>query len=269
MAERVVDELEAVEVDEQHADQPAVALGLLQRLREAVEEQAAVGQAGQRVELRQIAQALLGALAVDRGGQRIGQTFQEVAAFLGKAARLGRACAEHAVGPADAVDRHAGAAADAVCNQQLRRRRRAGGMPVSHRQRVRDGQHVAGTRRGSAQLGHRAAAVVAPAGPRAMQQRAAVTGELQHQAEPDLEALRGHVGRLRQQLVEFDVGQRLLPEGRDQALLHRVPAYRLLGRQPGADVARDASTGRRLPSLRRIEVCSWLLAAGPRAINAS
>jgi hypothetical protein len=49
VAEGVVDLLEAVEVDEQHGHAVAGALGALERLGEAVVEQAAVGQAGERV----------------------------------------------------------------------------------------------------------------------------------------------------------------------------------------------------------------------------
>ena len=45
MAERVVDVLEAVEVDEQHADAMAAALGLRDRLRQALVQQQPVGQA--------------------------------------------------------------------------------------------------------------------------------------------------------------------------------------------------------------------------------
>ena len=60
MAERVVDVLEAVEVDEQHADAMAAALGLRDRLRQALVQQQPVGQAGQRVARREILQPLLG-----------------------------------------------------------------------------------------------------------------------------------------------------------------------------------------------------------------
>ena len=66
VAERVVDELEAVEVQEQDGRGGARvgALGAADRLVEAVEEQHAVGQAGERVVQRVVLQALLGLLAV-------------------------------------------------------------------------------------------------------------------------------------------------------------------------------------------------------------
>ena len=60
MAERVVDVLEAVEVDEQHADAAAVAPRLRDRLRQALLQQQAVGQAGERVARGHVLQALLG-----------------------------------------------------------------------------------------------------------------------------------------------------------------------------------------------------------------
>jgi hypothetical protein len=49
MAKAVVDRFEAVEVEVANRQQPLVALGARQRLRQAVEEQDAVGHAGQRV----------------------------------------------------------------------------------------------------------------------------------------------------------------------------------------------------------------------------
>ena len=66
VAERVVDDLEAVEVEEQDrgAALGVVALGAADRLVEAVEEEHAVGQPGERVVQRVVLQALLGLAAV-------------------------------------------------------------------------------------------------------------------------------------------------------------------------------------------------------------
>ena len=66
VAERVVDDLEAVEVEEQHrgAALGVVALGAADRLVEAVDEQHAVREAGQRVVERVVLQAALGLAAV-------------------------------------------------------------------------------------------------------------------------------------------------------------------------------------------------------------
>ena len=66
VAERVVDDLEAVEVEEQHrgAALGVVALGAADRLVEAVHEQHAVREPGQRVVERVVLQAVLGLAAV-------------------------------------------------------------------------------------------------------------------------------------------------------------------------------------------------------------
>src|SRR3954471_4145267 len=72
VAERVVDHLEAVEVEEQHgrARLRVVAAGAPDRLVEAVEEQHAVGEAGERVVERVVLQAALGLAAVRDVGER-------------------------------------------------------------------------------------------------------------------------------------------------------------------------------------------------------
>ncbi len=57
---RVVDVLEPVEVDEQHADATAAALGLRDRLRQPLVQQQAVGQSRQRIARGHVLQAFLG-----------------------------------------------------------------------------------------------------------------------------------------------------------------------------------------------------------------
>ena len=60
VAQRVVDVLEAVEVDEQHADAPPRPARLRDRLRQSLVQQQAVRQAGQRVARRHVLQPFLG-----------------------------------------------------------------------------------------------------------------------------------------------------------------------------------------------------------------
>jgi hypothetical protein len=75
MAERIVHVLEAVEVDEQHGDPPLVTFCLLQRHAQALDAQRPVGQVGQHVVLREVADALLVGLAladVEPGGNVVG-----------------------------------------------------------------------------------------------------------------------------------------------------------------------------------------------------
>src|SRR4051794_18931321 len=66
VAEAVVDELEAIDVDEQHRDATARGLGAAQRELEVVEEQEAVGQPGQGVVQRLVVELALEARALDR-----------------------------------------------------------------------------------------------------------------------------------------------------------------------------------------------------------
>ena len=64
MAERVVDVLEPVQVEEQHRDAVVLAACTHDRAREPLREQGAVGQVGQRVVVGEVAQFLLGAFLV-------------------------------------------------------------------------------------------------------------------------------------------------------------------------------------------------------------
>ena len=59
VAEAVVDRLEVVEVHEQHGQRSRRTVGQQERVLEAVDEQGAVGQSGQRVVERQMAELLL------------------------------------------------------------------------------------------------------------------------------------------------------------------------------------------------------------------
>ena len=64
MAQRVVDLLEAVEIEQEHRDHATFAAGAGQGLAQPVEQQGAVGQAGQRVVQGQAPDPLLGRLAL-------------------------------------------------------------------------------------------------------------------------------------------------------------------------------------------------------------
>ena len=75
VAEAVVDELEVVDVEEHDGD-----LGVRprQRVAEAIEEQHAVGQAGQRVVQRLVADVVFGAALLDRVGEDVRERLHEV-----------------------------------------------------------------------------------------------------------------------------------------------------------------------------------------------
>ena len=68
MAERVVDLLEAIEIDQQDRQALVVAMRAQDRLLQAIEEQRAIRQVGQRIVIGEIGDALVGevALAPDR-----------------------------------------------------------------------------------------------------------------------------------------------------------------------------------------------------------
>ena len=78
MAHRVVDELEAIEVEEQDRGLDVAPAQALDRLAEPVHEQHAVGQIGQRVVQRAVADVVLGELALERVTEHIGQGLGEV-----------------------------------------------------------------------------------------------------------------------------------------------------------------------------------------------
>jgi hypothetical protein len=64
VAERIVDDLEAVEVEEEHGQARAFALRVRQRDGEAVLEQQPIRQVRQRVVIRQVLDLLLGICAL-------------------------------------------------------------------------------------------------------------------------------------------------------------------------------------------------------------
>ncbi len=69
MPERVVDLLEAIEIEQQHGEALVIAMRAQDRLLQPIEEQRAVGQVGERVVVGEIGDALAGqvAFAPDRG----------------------------------------------------------------------------------------------------------------------------------------------------------------------------------------------------------
>ena len=86
VAERVVDGLEAVEVDEHHRGLLAVAVGQRERLLQAVLQQAPVGQAGERVVVGEVLGARVGLLQLD--GALGDRALERVARGLGQRPRL-------------------------------------------------------------------------------------------------------------------------------------------------------------------------------------
>ena len=134
VAERVVDVLEAVEIEEQHGELAAPAVRAGDRLPDAIGEQRPVGQAGQRVVMRHVHDALVGKTPFGDLGLQSGVDAGELERALldalleralGAAQRpLGRVALpvlplDHAVGVTHDHEQHA------IEHAQHRRRRRA------------------------------------------------------------------------------------------------------------------------------------------------
>src|SRR5437660_708953 len=77
--EAVVHDLEAIQVDEQHRQLVSESVATGKRMIDAVEEEGAIGQAGQRVVERALAKLLLELLALDGPPKRAGGVLVELA----------------------------------------------------------------------------------------------------------------------------------------------------------------------------------------------
>ena len=107
MSERVVDLLEAVQIEQQQRERRALAGGDARRLVEAIVQQRAVRQIGQRVVIRQVRETLLDAaalaphagvpqLALDRGHQPLQAALHDVVVRAGPHRRDGGVFADRA-----------------------------------------------------------------------------------------------------------------------------------------------------------------------------
>jgi len=114
-----------------------------------------------------------------------------------------------------------------VGQHELRGREARLAAEVVDRDRQACGQYVAALRSRLAVGDAATDPLHLAAGTGFQQQRPAVEGQLQDIAELDAETCRGNRGGLIRQLVEIDVGECLLSESRDQALLQCVMLDRL------------------------------------------
>ena len=104
VAEGVVDELEVVEIHEQHRSAAVDALGPFEPVVQALAQQGSVGQAGERIVQGLVTDVLLGALALDRVGQHVGHGLEKdhvVRAEIPARARVGAQEAERVPAAAD------------------------------------------------------------------------------------------------------------------------------------------------------------------------
>ena len=137
VADAVVDELEAVEVEEQDPDRSPGDGAALERDLERLDEAGPVGEAGERVVQDAVAQGAVGRVALDRVGEDVGRGLGEVDVLRREPIRLERVDVENAErgararrsGPRDCCGRPspaAPAASRSAPRSPSRRRSRAG-----------------------------------------------------------------------------------------------------------------------------------------------
>ena len=236
--EGVVDQLEAVEVDEQDRGQLA-ALAPPAPVCDPVGQQRPVGQAGQRVVERLVADRLLGGLAGHRLGQDVADRLDEVDLVAAEAARLGAVRGQDAERTPLATDDDAGAGGDSVVDQEGGAlEARVGGVVADDDRAARapDEARVP-ARAGRVERAAHEALVPADAGDEA--HRLAVVGHLEELAEADAERARDRgAGR-----VAEDADAHALERGHaqrgDRRLLPGAVVVLGLGLADRADVARD------------------------------
>jgi hypothetical protein len=150
VAEGVVDDLETIEIDEQHRAGGTLALGLLHRLPEAVPEQVSVRQSRHRIELGEKGELFLRVFALDRHRQYVRDGPHEIQFLVGKAPRVPVVRGEQAESAGGAEDRCAHAAGGDVAGQGRARETRVGFVVLDdegHACRQRVGGVTAGLQR--------------------------------------------------------------------------------------------------------------------------
>ena len=90
VAEGVVDELEVVEVEHEHAQRPPRALGPDDLLAEALVHEAVVVEAGERIAVREVARVLVEPRVLERHRRLVGHRPGELEALVGELHRRGR-----------------------------------------------------------------------------------------------------------------------------------------------------------------------------------
>jgi hypothetical protein len=236
VAEGVVDRLEVVQVDEHHGGAPRAPRRLGQRPGDVVQEQVPVGQPGQRVVQRLVADAGLRTAAGDRVGQDVRCRLQEVEVLAGERPRprgVGAEDAHRVLQGADdrrrarhdpvaaqepAAGEHVGAAVELVHHH--------GPVGLQRRARMRPVPRDAG---GVDEVGR-----PAHGGPH--DEAVLARGELEDLDERDVEGVGDELGGTGEEVGDGHALQRALPEPGDGGLLDRPAAELLLGPLAVGDV---------------------------------
>ena len=240
----VVHQLEAVKVDEEHRHGLPAASRVRHGFQQAVVEEVPVGQAGQRVELRETLEALLRAPALDRDRQYVRHALQEARVVHAELVRAARVRAEYS----ERSGRSEYGDLDAAAHAQPQK----GGIRESLvlRQIFGDERLAARQHEFEAALrayGHRPARhrLARPARCRLDEKLFGAFVELEHGAEVGLERHRDELHGTGEHV--FDVGTRegLLAELGDEALPQRLVVDSLLGLFARADVGHRADHAHR------------------------
>ena len=239
VADAVVDELEAVEVEEQDPDRGAGDGAALERDLERLDEAGPVREAGERVVEDAVPQGPVGRVALDRVGEDVGRGLGEVDVLRGEPIRLQRVDVEDAERALAAVDRDREAAAHPHHPQRRRHREAPLGLPVvddhvQARLERRPGVGVAGRRGPAAAVG------ALDLGPGEHPQAAAVAADLPDAGAVDAVDLDHQRHRLLHQRVGLAVLEGVAREAGDGRLLGDRPAQVLLGDLALGDVVEHA-----------------------------
>ena len=229
VAHRVVDELELVEVGEQHRHRPAVAPAARERALEPVERERAVRQPRQRVVHRAVADLLVDAAAVDGAGDDVGHRAQEVGLVGREGAGGAGVRAEHAPGAGAADDRHG----DPGARAGLGERGREGEARSSPTSGVTTGASCSSVKpicvAGPVGTSARRTRPVGPAHAGHEPQRRPARGDLEHLAQLEPERGGDGLGDAVHHRLEVLLLEREAAERGDRRLLARLP-----GRRPPA-----------------------------------
>jgi len=219
VAQAVVDELEVVDVDEEHRRARATAPRPRDPPVEALEQQRAVGQPGQRVVQCLVADLLLRAPPRDGLGEHVGDRLQEAELLLGEAARQVAVGAEHAERLRPRPDDHAHAAGHAVLGEQRAGREALLGREVLDDHLAERPPREAGVELRADRHARRPDQPVAPPDAGAQDERVAVLAGLQELDERRVEVLGDDLHRLVHQLRDRAALQRAAAQLRDGELL--------------------------------------------------
>lgn len=228
LSERVVDDLEVVQIHQKDADALRGGGRAAQGLLDLGEECRAVGQPRQRVVALLMVRARLGPVALDRLGQHVGHRLDEVDVVFAEGLRLPRVSAEDSDRSLWLADEHRDAREDALLAEDGRLEALLRAKVVAHHGPPR-GQGEAGARSRGRGNAHPPELGCAPAAAGPEHELISLRRELEEARDLDVERLAERLrGRFDEGLPARS-GQGAAPELGHRGLLEEPPAELLLG----------------------------------------